>query len=116
MPQYVIAVGYVDFLSPCDQIGKRWLALGAAKSAMSDRPHGALNQEMRCTGLVGANIAVPTALCSAPDGDHLAAELVGRPGLPLADALDLRGVQRIDLAAALPVIRKRNVSAIIAGG
>ena len=35
---------------------------------------------------------------------HLAAELVGRPGLPLADALDLRRVQRIDLAAALPVI------------
>ena len=35
---------------------------------------------------------------------HLAAELVRRPGLSLTDALDLRGVQRIDLAAALPVI------------
>src|SRR6185437_17155217 len=39
------------------------------------------------------------------DGDrHLAAELVGRPGLALADALDLRGVQRIDLRAALAVV------------
>jgi hypothetical protein len=36
---------------------------------------------------------------------HLAAELIRRPGLPLADAaFDLGRVQRIDLAAALPVI------------
>ena len=54
IPQYVIAIWHVDFLSPCDQIGKRRLTLGAAKSAMSDRPRGALNQEMRCPGLVGA--------------------------------------------------------------
>ena len=41
------------------------------------------------------------------DGDsdrHLAAELVGRPGLALADALDLRGVQRIDLRPALAMV------------
>ena len=41
------------------------------------------------------------------DGDsdrHLAAELVGRPGLALADALDLRSVQRIDLRPALALI------------
>src|SRR5215470_18422537 len=35
---------------------------------------------------------------------HLAAELVRRPGLALADAFDLRSVQRIDLMTALPVI------------
>jgi hypothetical protein len=36
----------------------------------------------------------------------LAAELVRRPGLPLADAFDLWRVQRVDLGAALPVILK----------
>src|SRR5437762_10913525 len=35
---------------------------------------------------------------------YLAAELVRRPRFPFADALHLRGVQRIDLGAALPVI------------
>ena len=35
---------------------------------------------------------------------HLAAELVRRAGLALADALDLGGVQRIDLVAALAVV------------
>jgi hypothetical protein len=35
---------------------------------------------------------------------HLAAELIRRPGFPLADAFDLRRVQRINLGAALPVI------------
>src|SRR5947208_10052666 len=35
---------------------------------------------------------------------YLAAELVRRPRLPFADALHLRGVQRIDLVAALPVM------------
>ena len=35
---------------------------------------------------------------------HLTGELVWGPGFSLADALDLGGVQRIDLAAALPVI------------
>ena len=34
----------------------------------------------------------------------LAAELVGRAGFPLADALDLRRMQRIDLGAALMLI------------
>src|SRR5580704_8337508 len=35
---------------------------------------------------------------------YLAAELVRRPRFAFADALHLRGVQRIDLGAALPVI------------
>src|SRR5260370_42245417 len=35
---------------------------------------------------------------------HLAAELVGRARLALADAFDLGGVQRIDLVAALAVV------------
>ena len=34
----------------------------------------------------------------------LAAELVGRSRLALTDALDLRCVQRVDLAAALPLL------------
>src|SRR5262249_39473473 len=37
---------------------------------------------------------------------HLAAELIWRAGFAFADAFDLRGVQRIDLGAALPVILK----------
>src|SRR5215471_9037060 len=37
---------------------------------------------------------------------HLAAELVRRPGLAFADALDLRRVQRIDFGAALPLVLK----------
>jgi hypothetical protein len=36
--------------------------------------------------------------------EYLAAELVRGTRLPLTNALDLRGVQRIDLRAALPVI------------
>ena len=35
---------------------------------------------------------------------YFAAELVRRPRFPFADALHLRGVQRIDLGAALAVI------------
>jgi len=35
---------------------------------------------------------------------YLAAELVPRPRFAFADALHLKGVQRIDLGAALPVI------------
>jgi hypothetical protein len=35
---------------------------------------------------------------------YLAAELLGRPRFPFADALHLRGVQRIDLGTALAVI------------
>lgn len=35
---------------------------------------------------------------------ELAAELVGATGLALADALRLRGVQRIDFPAALPMV------------
>jgi hypothetical protein len=34
----------------------------------------------------------------------LAAELIGRPGLALADAFDVGGVQRIDLVPALAVV------------
>ena len=37
---------------------------------------------------------------------HLAAELVGRPGLAFADAFDLGRVQRIDLVAALAMVLK----------
>ena len=43
--------------------------------------------------------------CGDGRGDRdLAAELVGRPGLAFADALDLRGVQRIDLGPALALL------------
>ena len=35
---------------------------------------------------------------------HLAAELIGRPCLALTDALDLGGMQRINLVAALAMI------------
>ena len=50
----MIALGHFVFFDPCDQIDERWLPFGAGKSTMSGRPSGALNQEMRCTGLVGA--------------------------------------------------------------
>jgi hypothetical protein len=46
--------------------------------------------------------------CRRRGDRHLAAELVRRPGLALADALDLGGVQRIDLGAALAVILEAN--------
>lgn len=48
----------------------------------------------------------PTApgLCRRRRHAHFAAELVGRAGLALADALDLGGVQRVDLRSALLVV------------
>src|SRR6516225_800598 len=52
--QYMIALGHFVFFEPCDQIDERRLPLGTGKSTMSGCPSGALNQEMRCTGLVGA--------------------------------------------------------------
>ena len=52
--QYMIALGQFVFFDPFDQIDERRLPFGAGKSTMSGRPSGALNQEMRCTGLVGA--------------------------------------------------------------
>jgi hypothetical protein len=39
----MIALGHFVFFDPCDQIGERRLPFGAAKSAMSGRPHGALD-------------------------------------------------------------------------
>jgi len=45
-------------------------------------------------------------------GRHLAAELVGRLGLALADALDLGGVQRIDLMAALAVVLEAHLMCV----
>src|SRR5689334_22557656 len=51
-------------------------------------------------GLV-AGVAIDTL---PSQGQALAAELVRRPRFPFANALHLRGVQRIDLGAALAVI------------
>jgi hypothetical protein len=41
------------------------------------------------------------------DNRHLAAELVGRPGLAFADALYLGGVQRVDFGLALALLVNR---------
>jgi hypothetical protein len=50
----MIALGHFVFFDPCNQIEECRLPFGAGKSAMSDRPNGALNQEVRGTGRLGS--------------------------------------------------------------
>src|ERR1700682_5709838 len=47
---------------------------------------------------------LPLATWTRGGDRHLAAELIRRPGLALANALDLGGMQRIHLVAALAVV------------
>src|SRR5438270_13370513 len=44
--------------------------------------------------------------CRRGGDRHFAAELIGRPSFAFADALDLGGMQRINLGAALALILK----------
>src|SRR5205823_9370138 len=57
-----------------------------------------------CKALACSTNWPPLGLVAGVAIDTLQPELVRRPRFAFADALHLRGVQRIDLGAALPVI------------
>ena len=57
-----------------------------------------------CSALAWSTNWPPLGWVTGVAIDHLAAELVGCPGLALADALDLGRMQRIDLGAALAMV------------
>src|SRR5262249_32404527 len=72
-------------------------------------------------GIAVQRLGVEHELAAPGLGDRrrhrdLAAELVGRPGLALADALDLGGVQRVDLMAAPALSWARTVLASARSG
>ena len=69
-----------------------------------DRPQGVAVERIAVQRLGVQHELAALGLGRRRRDRHLAAELVGRPGLALADALDLGGVQRIDLVAALAVV------------
>jgi hypothetical protein len=85
--------------------------VSASSSAMTG-PRVWTSKGLPCNALAYSTFGLggrgpPTPVLSQVQA--VSAEFVRRPGLPLADAFDLRGVQRIDLGAALPVILKTHL-------
>ena len=93
----VAAIALVDVDAPD-------LDAGVLSTSATTGPSVWPSKGLPCSALACSTNWPPLGLRDGDRDRHLAAELVGRPGLALADALDLRGVQRIDLRPALALI------------
>jgi hypothetical protein len=80
---------------------------GDAEPFLQTRQHGPQRMPVIRVAVMGLGIQHELAALGLGDGRDdrdLAAELIGRPGLALADAFHFGRVQRINLRSALPLI------------